>query len=117
MSNENILEAMKTLSQEKDKEIRSAISRIRGNFEAIEIALNSGVKRKAIWSEFIKQGYEIPFKTFESAIYRINKERRRTNKPESKPLSRETSDKPKTGFHQVVEQLASKNESEDPRRN
>lgn len=118
MSNEKILEAMKILSQDKDKKIRSAISRLRGNFDAIEIALKNGVKRKAIWEEFFKEGYAIPFKTFESAIYRINKERSKSKKTTSALSIESAPEKPttKTGFHQVVEQLASKNSNEDPRR-
>ena len=119
MSNEKILEAMKILAQDKDRKIRSAISRLRGNFDAIEIALKNGVKRKAIWEEFFKEGYAIPFKTFESAIYRINKERSKSRKPTSALSTEIVSEKPttKTGFHQVVEQLASKNINDDPRRN
>jgi hypothetical protein len=119
MSNEKILEAMRVLSQDKDQKNRSAISRLRGNFDAIEIALKNGVKRKAIWEEFIKEGYAIPLKTFESAIYRISKERSKSRKPLSSSSSNSLPEKPatKTGFHQVVEQLASKNSSEDPRRN
>lgn len=119
MSNEKILEAMHVLSQDKDQKNRSAISRLRGNFDAIEIALKNGVKRKAIWEEFIKEGYAIPLKTFESAIYRISKERNKSRKAISASSTKNVPEKPstKTGFHQVVEQLASKNSSEDPRRN
>ena len=119
MGNTKILEAMQILSQDKNKENRSAIARLRSNFEAIEIALSNGVKRKAIWEEFKKEGYEIPLKTFESAIYRIKKE---GNKHKKLSAAEETHASPsetssgKTGFHQVVEQLASKNSSEDPRR-
>lgn len=70
-----ILEAMQALSQDKSREKRSAIARLRGNFNGIELALSKGVKLKAIWEQFEKEGYGIPLKTFESAVNRIQKER------------------------------------------
>jgi len=71
----NILEALQALSQDKSREKRSAIARLRGNFNGIELALSKGVKLKAIWEQFEKEGYGIPLKTFESAVNRIRKER------------------------------------------
>lgn len=70
-----ILQAMQALSQDKSREKRSAIARLRGNFNGIELALSKGVKLKAIWEQFEKEGYGIPLRTFESAVNRIRKER------------------------------------------
>lgn len=64
-----ITEKMQELSQ--GSENRSAIARLRDIFDDIEIALSAGVKREAIWETLKKEGYEMPLKTFESAIYRI----------------------------------------------
>lgn len=75
MDDPKILEAMQALSQDKSSEKRSAIARLRGNFNGIELALSKGVKLKAIWEQFEKEGYGIPLKTFESAVNRIRKER------------------------------------------
>jgi hypothetical protein len=118
MNSTKILEAMQTLSQDKNKKNRSAIARLRSNFAAIELALSNGVKRKAIWEEFKKEGYEIPLKTFESAIYRIRKDGNKHKNESVVAIHEKPNESPsgKTGFHQVVEQIASKNSSEDPRR-
>ncbi|MHB1621037.1 MAG: hypothetical protein ACYCTY_13855 [Sulfuricella sp.] len=66
------MEVMQKLSQ--GSENRSAIARIRDIFDDIEIALSAGVKREAIWEALQNEGYKMPLKTFESAIYRIRKE-------------------------------------------
>lgn len=73
MDDPKILEALQALSQDKSREKRSAIARLRGNFNGIELALSKGVKLKAIWEQFEKEGYGIPLKTFESAVNRIRK--------------------------------------------
>lgn len=118
-----ITEKMQELSQ--GSENRSAIARLRDIFEDIEIALSAGVKREAIWETLKKEGYEMPLKTFESAIYRIKNEReKQTNhtapaRPLKEGVASTAFEAPtaKTGFHQVVEQLAEQNSNTDPRRN
>lgn len=77
-----ITEKMQELSQ--GSENRSATARLRDIFEDIEIALTAGVKREAIWEALKKEGYEMPLKTFESAIYRIkNKKGKKKQQPHS----------------------------------
>lgn len=74
MTNPEIMEAMQTLS--KGNVGKTATARIRNIFDGIKLAMNAGVKREAIWEAINKiEGYKMPLKTFESAIYRIRKER------------------------------------------
>jgi hypothetical protein len=74
MAKLKITEVMQELSQ--GSENRSAIARLREIFGDIEVALNAGVKREAIWEAIQNEGYKMPLRTFESAINRIKKERR-----------------------------------------
>lgn len=73
MGKEKIKEVMQALSEGSAN--RTAIGRIRDIFDDIEIALSAGVKREAIWKALDKEGIKMPLKTFESAIFRIRKER------------------------------------------
>lgn len=75
MSKSNITEVMQELSQ--GSENRTAIARLREIFGDIEIALNAGVKREAVWDALQNEGYKMPLKTFDSAINRIKNERSR----------------------------------------
>lgn len=79
MTNPEIMEAMQTLS--KGNVGKTATARIRNIFDGIELAMNAGVKREVIWESINKiDGYKMPLKTFESAIYRIRKERGKQKK-------------------------------------
>ncbi len=92
MSKSKITEVMQTLSQGSAN--RSAIARIREIFGEIEIALQAGVKREAIWEALQNEGYKMPLKTFESAINRIKKERRHKQPKATAVVSQEVITQP-----------------------
>jgi|GEM_PF-3100527 len=61
---------MRTLAQ--GEENRSAHARIADDFDDIELAINKGVKREAIWEAWNEQQkFKVKKKTFYSAIFRI----------------------------------------------
>ncbi len=125
MSNPKIMEVMQTLSNGNAG--KTATARLNNIFDGIELAMNSGVKREVIWAALREiDGYDMPLNTFESAIYRIRKNRGdlkkhnvavRTQRSKGKTHVPDEASATKTGFHQVLEQLAEQNQNEDPRRN
>ena len=76
MDDENISEKLKELARGKN---RSATARIREIFDEIEVALSARARRKDVYKALINVGYEITFESFELAIYRIRKERKKRN--------------------------------------
>lgn len=59
---------------------RSDTARLRDVFDDVEAALSSGVTRAAILEALHGQGFKMTFKSFESALHRIRKERRNEQK-------------------------------------
>jgi hypothetical protein len=55
---------------------RSDTARLRDIFDAIESALNSGVRQKVILRELNNQGFNMKMEGFKSALKRIRKERK-----------------------------------------
>ncbi len=60
-----------------DNKGRSETARLRDVIEDVEAALNAGVKRRAILEALNQQGFKMTLKGFESAMYRIRKQRSR----------------------------------------
>lgn len=58
-----------------DNKGRSETARLREVFEDVEAALNAGVKRRAILEALNQHGFKMTLKGFESAMYRIRKQR------------------------------------------
>jgi hypothetical protein len=83
---------MRTLAQ--GEENRSAHARIADDFDDIELAINKGVKREAIWEAWNEQQkFKVKKKTFYSAIFRIlntRKENSYPSKTHSLPLVHES---------------------------
>lgn len=69
----NVAEALRAMA--KGDENRSETARLRDVFPEIEAALNAGVRRSAILEAFHSQGFTMTLKSFESALYRIRKQR------------------------------------------
>ena len=66
----NTQKKMQTLAE--GEENRSAHARIADDFDDIELAINKGVKREAIWEAWNEQqNFKVKKKTFYSAIFRI----------------------------------------------
>lgn len=82
MDDNNISEKLKTLARGGN---RSATARLREIFDEIETALRSGVRRKDIHQALKESGFNISFSSFELAIYRIRKERGKTENPTQLP--------------------------------
>ncbi len=74
MTNKTMAEALQELAA-SDKGT-SNIARLRSVFDEIEAALKVGKSRKAILETLAGQGLVMGMKSFESAIYRIRRERK-----------------------------------------
>lgn len=71
-----IKDTLQQLSQ--DPKNRSDTARLRDIVDDVEKALKAGVKRETVFKALQDNGFEkMSFKSFESALYRIRKERRR----------------------------------------
>ncbi|WP_197717926.1 hypothetical protein [Cupriavidus taiwanensis] len=58
-----------------DSKGRSETARLRDVFEEIEAALSAGVRRQAVLDALNAQGFRMTLKGFESAMYRIRRQR------------------------------------------
>lgn len=57
---------------------RSETARLRDVFDEVEAALSAGVSRAAVLDALHDQGFTMTLKSFESALYRIRKQREKT---------------------------------------
>ena len=73
MDIEKIIKALNMLSSNAKE--RTKISQIREIFDYIESTLASGISRKKVFEELVKNGYEINFNSFQNCIKIIRKER------------------------------------------
>jgi hypothetical protein len=67
---------------------RSETARLRDVFDEIETALKAGVSRRAILETLHKNGFTMNLRTFDTALYRIRRERskqQRSSAPEPAP--------------------------------
>ncbi|TKB23512.1 hypothetical protein FCL47_22425 [Desulfopila sp. IMCC35006] len=70
----------KLIALSKDNSKRTIISQLRDIYETIENTLSAGVSKKAVVEELKNSGFEINFKTFDSSLKRIRKERKNSGK-------------------------------------
>lgn len=73
MEKEKLTMTLKLLA---NSNARSETARIRDVFEQIESALHAGVSRSMILDSLHEQGFKMTLRSFESAIYRLRKEKR-----------------------------------------
>lgn len=72
MDKTSVAEALRTLADSKS---RSETSRLREVFAEVEAALSAGVSRSAILETLHEQDFKMTAKSFESALYRLRKQR------------------------------------------
>ncbi len=83
MSKDSVAEALRALADSKS---RPETARLREVFDEIEAALASGVSRAAILQTLHDQGFTMTPKSFESALYRVRKQRMKAGvKPHAAP--------------------------------
>jgi len=101
MDRNNVADVLRGLA-EGDK-ARSETARLRDVIDEVETALAAGVSRAAILEALHSQGFTMTLKSFESALYRI---RRQRNKEGGKAPKR-TPEKPVERQKEAVETPAS----------
>lgn len=85
MEKSSVVSALRALAAESEG--RSETARLRDVFEDVEAALSAGVKRRAILEALNEQGFKMTLKGFESAMYRIRKQRRKMAAASNEVLS------------------------------
>lgn len=73
----NAAEALIALASSDNK--RSQTAKLRGIIDAVELALNAGVAREVVLQSLNESGLEMNMKSFESALYRLRKERKKND--------------------------------------
>ncbi|BDB30452.1 hypothetical protein Tamer19_42230 [Cupriavidus sp. TA19] len=73
MERSSVAGALRALAT--DSNGRSETARLRDVLEEVEAALSAGVKRQAILDALNAQGFRMSLKGFESALYRIRRQR------------------------------------------
>jgi hypothetical protein len=73
MQKTSIADALRALAT--DDTARSETARLRDIFDDIEATLSAGVSRAAVLKTLHAQGFTMTAKSFESALYRIRKQR------------------------------------------
>lgn len=92
MQKPSIAEALRALAT--DDTARSETARLRDIIDDIEAALSAGVSRAAILKTLHDQGFTMTPKSFESALYRIRKQRLKKEQQSTKAPTNENQDKP-----------------------
>lgn len=95
MKKPSIADALRALAT--DDTARSETARLRDNIDDIEAALSAGVSRAAILKTLHDQGFTMTAKSFESALYRIRKQRsKKDQQPAQAPTNVEDIDTSKS---------------------
>ena len=81
MDKNSVAEALRALA---GSESRSETSRLREVFDEVETASSAGVSRTAILETLHEQGFTMTAKSFESALYRLRKQREAGKLPKAK---------------------------------
>lgn len=81
MDKNSVAEALRALA---GSESRSETARLREVFDEVETALSAGVSRTAILETLHEQGFTMTAKSFESALYRLRKQREAGKLPKAK---------------------------------
>lgn len=74
MQGNSVAEVLKALAISDNN--RSEMSRLRDVFGEVEAALSAGVTRAAVLTALHGQGFAMTTKSFESALYRLRKQRK-----------------------------------------
>ena len=74
MEKNSVAEALNALATSNEN--RSNTARLRDVFDDVELALKAGVKREVVLQSLNENGLDMKMKSFESAIYRLRKERK-----------------------------------------
>ena len=85
MEETRVVEVLRALAT-GDKH-RSETARLRDILDEVEATLRAGVRRAAILEALHAQGFTMTLKSFESALYRIRKQRARAGRPSASPPS------------------------------
>ncbi|WP_456017516.1 hypothetical protein [Pseudomonas fluorescens] len=121
---QNRRDALVQLAQ--DNQTRSYTAQIRELYDAIETALNSGVKRTVIHQKLVESGMSISLRHFDQALYRIRKNQKQgrvsrkhmplkaNNNSLSNPvLKRNDEIKPQANFRKNLNQIREDVENTD----
>lgn len=92
MKKPSIADALRALAT--DDTARSETARLKDIIDDIEAALSAGVSRAAVLKTLHDQGFTMTAKSFESALYRIRKQRSKKEQQSDKALTHENQDKP-----------------------
>lgn len=74
MEKNSVAEALNALATSNEN--RSKTARLRDVFDEVERALDAGVRREVVLQSLNDNGLDMGMKSFESAIYRLRKERK-----------------------------------------
>ncbi len=83
METNSVAEVLRALA--KGDKARSETARLRDIFGEVEAALNAGVSRAAVLEALHGQGFTMTPKSFESALYRIRKQRGKQTRSATPP--------------------------------
>lgn len=83
MTKTSVAAALRELA--KNDEHRSETARLRDVIDDVEAALTAGVSRPAVLKALHEQGFTMTMKSFESALYRIRKQRKKGNTKSPSP--------------------------------
>jgi hypothetical protein len=76
---DNLNEMLQALAQNSAS--RSETARLKDVFDSVEQAIKAGVSRQAVLDTLRGQGFTMTLKSFESALYRIRKQRAKQAQP------------------------------------
>lgn len=91
MTSNSVAEVLQALA--KGDKARSETARLRDVFDEVEAAINAGVSRAAILEALHEKGFTMAMRSFESALYRIRKERAGQEKTKEQSVGKPTVEK------------------------
>ncbi|KGH00004.1 hypothetical protein P245_03260 [Comamonas thiooxydans] len=101
MQKESVADVLRSLA--RGDQNRSETARLRDVFPDVEAALQAGVSRAAVLEALHGQGFKMNLKSFESALYRIRRQKAKTAEPGA-PFTQDTPPPPTA--HQPVAPVA-----------
>lgn len=110
MEKNSVADVLRGLA-EGDK-ARSETARLRDVFEEVEAALDAGVSRAAVLEALHSNGFTMTLKSFESALYRIRRQRKKEGikAGKEKPIERQKEgmpeDKPSSDSNRLKKKQA-----------
>lgn len=92
MTSNSVAEVLQALA--KGDKARSETARLRDVFDEVETAINAGVSRAAILAALHDKGFSMGMRSFESALYRIRKERANQSTAKTEKVEKPSAAKP-----------------------